>query len=174
MKERTNRLFVGLCLLFLLGFPSLCFCSGVDGVFWNKMDKKQKSLLIMGYKMGSFDAITTLNSFIALNEQAAKQRKTHNPPRTEELTKISDTYCAERMDITRRHLVRETYIPEEDLDKLVTRLDAFYSQKPSLKIGISEAISKIREEIYERNPSLEKALKARKQERQRDQVPTKR
>jgi hypothetical protein len=123
--------------------------------------------------MGSFDAITTLNAFIALNGQAATERKTHNDPRTEEFSKVSDTYCAERMDITRRHFARETYIPEEDLDKLVTKLDAFYSQKPSLKVGLSEAISKIREEIYERNPSLEKALKARKQERQRRQVPTK-
>jgi len=52
MIKRTNEAFITLCLLLLLLTPLHCFCDGVDGVFWNKMDKIQKSLFVMGYKMG--------------------------------------------------------------------------------------------------------------------------
>jgi len=45
----------------------------------------------------------------------------------------------------------------------VAELDTFYSSKESLKVEISDAISKIREEIYKKNPNMEKALKTRKQ-----------
>jgi len=113
--KRTNKAFVPLCLLFLLLSPLPCFCDGVDGFFWNKMDKIQKSLFLMGYKMGSLDAIMTLNTFIDLNDQVARQRKAQDELKSEQIRKTSDAYCADRMDITRRGVIRETYIPEEDL-----------------------------------------------------------
>jgi len=159
----TNKPFVTLCLLFLLFSPSLCFCEGVDGLFWNKMDKTQKYLFVMGYKMASLDAIMTLNAFIELNYEATKERKSEEDPKLEQISKIRDAYCADTMDITRRAVIRETYIPEEDLEKIVAKLDTFYSPKGVLNIKISDAISKIREEMYKTNPNMEKALKTRKQ-----------
>jgi hypothetical protein len=163
MIKRTNEALITLCLLLLLLTPLPCFCDGVDGVFWNKMDKIQKSLFVMGYKMGSLDAIMTLNAFIDLNDQAARERKSQDDPKSEQISRISDAHCADLMDITRKGVIRETYVPEEDLEKIVAELDTFYSSKQSLKVGISDAISKIREEMYRRNANIEKALKTRKQ-----------
>lgn len=157
--KRTNNVFITLCLLFLLLSPSHSFCDGVDGFFWNKMDKTQKSIFLMGYKMGSLDTIMTLNALIKITNQVASQGKAFEDPKAEQLKKISDAKCAKFMDLTRRGVIRETYIPEEDLEKIVEQLDIFYSPKKSLNIEISDAISKIVEKAYKSNPNMEKALK---------------
>lgn len=157
--KKTSGTFAGLFLSVCLCFPLLCFGQGIDGVFWGKMDKVQKALVVTGYKMGSMDAILTLNTLIALNEQAAKQRSTNKNPELEELSKIDDAKFKDRMNLTRKFLIKETYIPEEDVEKIVTALDAFYSTKVSLPVPLSDAISKIREEMYKNNPGLERILK---------------
>ena len=143
---------VFLSILFVLCFTSFCFGEGIDGYFWKKMDKTQKSLYVMGYKMGSLDATLTLNSLVNL-------RKEIKP--SDEM-KIANAYCTDIIELIRKAFIRETYIPEENLEIIIGKLDLFYTQEELLKIKLSEALSKVREEMYKKNPKLEELLKHRR------------
>jgi hypothetical protein len=142
---------LALILLVILCIPSLCFSEGGEGYFWKKMDKVQKSLFIMGYKMGSLDAMLTLNSLVSIKKEAIKPDG--------EVMDLANKYCTDVIEIIRKGVIKETYIPEEDLENIVEELDVFYTRERNLKVRISEAISKIIEEMYKKNPNLEKMLK---------------
>ena len=135
--------FLPCCLIFafILCVPAFCFSEGVDGYFWKKMDKMQKSLYLMGYKMGSLDANLTLNSLVNL-------RKEIKP--SSDMT-MANAHCTDVVEVMRKAFIRETYIPEENLEIIVEKLDAFYTHERFLKVTVSEAVSKIREEMYKKN-----------------------
>ena len=67
------------------------------------------------------------------------------------------------IELIRKAFIRENYIPEENLEIIIGKLDSFYTQEELLKIKLSEALSKVREEMYKdkENPKLEELIKHR-------------
>jgi hypothetical protein len=93
----------------------------------------------------------TLNSLVSIKKEAIKPDG--------EVMDLANKYCTDVIEIIRKGVIKETYIPEEDLENIVEELDVFYTRERNLKVRISEAISKIIEEMYKKNPNLEKMLK---------------
>lgn len=151
MKRETFSA-VALISLALFCLPSFCLSEGIDGHFWKKMDKMQKSLYVMGYKMGSLEATLTLNSLIDLRKEVKTRKE----------LEISEAYCTDMIELMRKSFIIETYIPEENLEIIVEELDAFYARGRFLQKEIPEALSKIREEMYDKNPKLKETLKFKK------------
>jgi hypothetical protein len=117
------------------------------------MDKVQKFIFITGYELGTIDSIGALNT---LTDLAKKTQ-----PGEEHLTPAHD-YCTNILEGTRVSVIRESYIPEQDLERIVEELDIFYGKELTLKVRLSDAISKIRDSMYKKNPNLGNILKQRK------------